>query len=172
MVNVNLSGQTFNEEKFESFCKKYGLVFPKLYTDFLKKYNDSELDSNIIAGTEDLGIYIRYFYGTTNDDFSNIEEVYQSYFNRMPSKCIPIADSDFGNQICMSLQNENYGKIYFWNHETMDTDYEEKCKLAFGDMILLADSFESLLDKIVPFEVEVSTESESIFDKIKKIFSR
>ena len=150
MVDINLSDQTFNEGKFQSLCKKYGLVFPESYVDFLKKYNDSELDSNIIMGAEDLGIYIRYFYGTTNDDFSNIEEVYQCYFNRMPSKCIPIADSDFGNQICMSLQKENYGKIYFWDHETMDTDYEEKCKLAFEDMILLADSFCSLPTKAKP----------------------
>ena len=127
----------------------------------------------VINGTEHLGVYVRYFYGTTNDDFSNIAEVYESYIDRMPLRCIPVADADFGNQICISLQDENYGKIYFWDHETMDTDYEEKCYLTFNDMVLLADSFEEFLDKIIPFDTEVSTEGEkSLFDRIKKIFKR
>ena len=173
MVNVNLSDQMFNEEKFQAFCEKYGLIFPESHIDFLRKYNDSEMDSNVINGIEHLGVYVRYFYGTTNDDFSNIAEVYESYIDRMPLKCIPVADADFGNQICMSLQDENYGKIYFWDHETMDTDYEEKCHLTFNDMVLLADSFEEFLDKIIPFDAEISTEEEkTLFDRIKNIFKR
>lgn len=173
MVNANLSNQIFNEKRFQAFCEKYSLIFPESYTDFLKKYNDSELDSNIVDGTEDLGIYVRYFYGTTNELFSNIEDVYKTYLCRMPEKCIPIADADFGNNICISLKKENYGKIYFWDHETMDIEDEEKYRPEFKDMILLADSFEDFLAKIIPFHTEDSAEKEkSLFVKIKNIFKK
>ena len=173
MVNIILSNNAFDEEKFRSFAKKYSLNFPESYIEFLRRNNDSEMESNIIEGTEELGIYVRYFYGTTDNDYSDIEMVYKNYIMRMPSKCIPIADADFGNEICMSLKDENYGKIYFWDHESMDTDYDEKCNLTFEDMIPLADSFENLLDKIIPFDVEVLNEKEqSFFDKIKNIFKR
>jgi len=173
MVNILLSELKFDEEKFQWFCKEYSLEFPKAYIEFLRKYNDSELDSNVIKGAEDLGVYVRYFYGTTNDDLSDIEEVYKIYINRMPLKCVPIADADFGNQICMSLNIENYGKIYFWDHETMDADDEEECKFVFDDMVLLADSFEAFLDKIIPFDIQSTIEKkQSFFDKIKSIVKK
>ena len=173
MVDIVLSEQKFDEEKFKAFCGKYGFNFPKAHIEFLKKYNDSELESNIITAAEELGIYIRYFYGTTNESYSDIKNVYEQYADRMPLKCVPIADCDFGNQICISLNSESYGKIYFWDHETMDADCGEKCKLNFDDMIFLADSFESLLDKIIPFDTETIIEKkESVFEKIKKMFKK
>ena len=97
MVNIILSNNAFDEEKFQSFAKKYSLNFPESYIEFLRRNNDSEMESNIIEGTEELGVYVRYFYGTTDNDYSDIEMVYKNYILRLPSKCIPIADADFGN---------------------------------------------------------------------------
>ena len=147
MVNIGIPTNEFNEKKFKKFCKKARVQFPQDYIEFLKKNNDGELDENILE-LPDNECCIRYFYGTTEEDYSDLLSNYKWYADRLPKKCIPIADPDFGNQICMSLDEEHYGKIYFWDHETMDTDYGEKCVLKLEDMVLLADSFESFLDKI------------------------
>ena len=111
MVNIELSEQYFDKSKFDSFCQRYKFIFPDSFLNYLIKYNDSELDSNIINGSE-RGIYVRYFYGTTTDMYSDIESMHECYERRLPSMCVPIGDADFGNLVCMSLHPNNYGKIY------------------------------------------------------------
>ena len=148
MVNFKNSASQFNMEKFQSFCKKNELEFPESFVKFIEEHNEAELEPNIIY-LPDNECYIRYFYGISNEDYFDIIANYETYVDRMPRKCVPIADPDFGNQICMSLEKENYGKIYFWDHEIMDTDDDEACTLRFEDMIFLADSFEELLEMIL-----------------------
>ncbi len=162
MVNVNGSTNKFNPKIFDDFCERYELKFPKAFIDYLSQYNVGVLESNMIHGTDN-EYYIRYFYGTANESYFNIATVYENYIGRMPEKCIPIADPDFGNEICISLAENNYGKIYFWDHETMDTEYGAKCTLNFDDMILIADSFENLLEIIEHVEIPITT------GKLKKI---
>ena len=161
MVNFKNSASKFNKEKFVFFCEKYELEFPESFVKFIEEHNEAELEPNIVY-LPDNECYIRNFYGTSNESYFDIIATYETYVDRMPSKCVPIADPDFGNEICMSLEKENYGKIYFWDHETMDTDDDEVCTLRFEDMILLADSFEELLEMILvsPY-VSMNTENDS-----------
>lgn len=147
MVGVSNPICKFNEKRFNKFCASYKVIFPELFVDYLRQNNDAELEPNILR-FENNECMVRYFYGITNETYSDIQEVYGWYSERLPQLCFPIADPDFGNQICISLENNTYGKIYFWDHETMDTDEGEQCKLRYEDMVLLADSFEELLNKI------------------------
>lgn len=147
MVSIMTSEEKFSQNVFDMFCKKNTLNFPKQFIRFLDQYNDGELDVNVIQGYEEC--CIRYFYGTTSETYSNIEDVFKCFKERMPYNCIPIAETEGGNQVCMSLNSETYGKIYFWDHETMDVDEGEKCEYSIESMPLLADSFVELLDKIV-----------------------
>jgi hypothetical protein len=64
----------------------------------------------------------------------------------MPNELVPIADPDFGNLICMSLDKAAYGKIYFWDHETMDADDADIPTIA--DLKEIAPSFDALLARI------------------------
>ena len=172
MVKANSPECEFAREKFESFCKLYQFEFPKEYIEYLKKYNDAELEPNVL----DIGdneCCIRYFYGTSHDEYSDICAIYELYRNRMPEKCVPIADPDFGNQICISLGEENYGKIYFWDHETMDTDFYCVCKINLQDMKEIAISFVDLLDNIKESGYVVDIESKTNFwENIAKRITR
>ncbi len=158
MVGVSFNENIFNKNKFTEFCQKYGFVFPQSVLHYLIQNNDSDLDANIVKMNNN-ECYVRCFYGTSDNEYSDIEAVYQSYIDRLPSKCVPLADPDYGNQICISLNDENYGKIFFWDHETMDTEKGEDCMLRFEDMELLADSFDEFLDKILPSPYEEIQES-------------
>lgn len=170
MVDIIPTENSFDENSFNDFTSKHNLVFPIEYLEYLKKYNDADLADNIVDNLNE-SISIRYFYGTTPEGYSNIDSVYEIFIERMPPNCIPIADAEAGNQVCMSLAPESYGKIYFWDHETMDTDYDEKCTLSLDKMLYLADSFSSLLDKILPYTDEQDyTKKNNILGKIKKLF--
>lgn len=173
MVNVIASQEPFDEQAFKQFCKKHDLSFPDAYLQFLRNYNNVELEDNILNDSKE-GIYVRYFYGTTEEDFWNIEYIYENYINRMPKKCVAIADPDFGNQICMSLQVDTYGKIYFWDHETMDVDFGEVSSLTMDALLLLADSFEEFLERIIPNESNIVIENSSneFFAFLKRLFKR
>ena len=134
MVKVYEPDHVFDRKRFEAFCCLYQLDFPKAFVDYLQEHNDAQLEENIL----DLGdneCCIRYFYGTSLESYSDIRMIYEAYQRRMPNELVPIADPDFGNQICMSLDKAAYGKIYFWDHE-------------IADLKEIAPSFEELLDKI------------------------
>lgn len=170
MVGVNKSENEFNEKKFRAFCNQYLFSFPQDFILYLKKHNDAELEPNVLD-VHDNECCIRYFYGTSIEAYADIWDTYEVYKERMPKKCIPIADADFGNQICMSLQEDTYGKIYFWDHELIDTD--EMCEINIKDMNEVAVSFTDLLSKIneSPYVVEIEEKPNflrTIMDSIKK----
>ena len=134
MVRVKEPEHQFDKSRFEAFCRLYQLEFPKAFVDYLQAHNDAQLEENIL----DLGeneCCVRYFYGTSLEFYSDIRMIYEDYQGRMPAGLVPIADPDFGNQICMSLDRATYGKIYFWDHE-------------IADLKEIAPSFDALLTRI------------------------
>ncbi len=147
MVNIILSEERFSKSIFNKFCQKNKLIFPDNLVLFLTEFNDSELEPNSVLGYEEC--CVRYFYGTTSENYSNIEDVFECFKGRMPSNCIPIAEAEGGNLICISLAASTYGRIYFWDHETMDVDEEKECNYFVENMPLLAVDFQNFLDKII-----------------------
>ena len=145
MVRVKEPEHQFDKSRFEAFCRLYQLEFPNAFVEYLQAHNDSQLEENIL----DLGdneCCVRYFYGTSLESYSDIRMIYEAYRGRIPKELVPIADPDFGNLICMSLDRAEYGKIYFWDHEVMDADDADIPAIA--DLKEIAPSFEELLDKI------------------------
>ena len=148
MVRVKEPEHQFDKSRFEAFCRLYQLEFPKAFVDYLQAHNDAQLEENIL----DLGdneCCVRYFYGTSLESYSDIRMIYEDYQGRMPNELVPIADPDFGNQICMALAKATYGKIYFWDHETMDADDADIPTIA--DLKEIAPSFDALLARIKEF---------------------
>ena len=159
MVRVYEPEHVFDKSRFEAFCRLYQLEFPNAFVEYLQAHNDAQLEVNIL----DLGdneCCVRYFYGMSLEAYSDIRMIYEAYQGRIPKELVPIADPDFGNQICMSLDRAAYGKIYFWDHEIMDSD-DEVCMTAIADMKVIASSFEELLARIKesPYTAEPAKKS-------------
>jgi hypothetical protein len=134
MVRVKEPEHQFDKSRFEAFCRLYQLEFPNAFVEYLQAHNDAQLEVNIL----DLGdneCCVRYFYGTSLEDYSDIRMIYEAYQGRIPRELVPIADPDFGNLICISLAQATYGKIYFWDHE-------------IADLKEIAPSFDALLARI------------------------
>lgn len=151
MVEIYGFTEAFDRSAFERFCKKYQLSFPAEYIDFLVKYNDGEFAANIIDGFDDCSV--RYFYGTTSEAYSNLEDTYMCYLRRMPSSCVPIAELECGNLLCISIEQDSFGKIYLWDHEEMDIDENMHGPYGINEMQVVADSVPDLLSKIVKFSL-------------------
>lgn len=176
MVRVNKPEEQFDRKVFDEFCKKYELTLPDAFINYLAINNTGELDSNIVKTYEDFSV--RYFFGTSSESYDNVEENYLCYAERIPQNCIPIAEDYCGNLACMSLADDTYGKIYFWDHETMDVDEGEKCEYSVNDMPLIADCFESLLENIIEYDFTSEIEQQDVgfftklVDKVKSVFGR
>ena len=177
MVEINKPTEQFNAKVFNEFCEKYGLSFPKSFVEYLTVNNTGELESNIVQSYEDFSV--RYFLGTSSESYNNIEETYLCFIDRIPHNCVPIAEDYCGNLACLSLNDDTYGKIYFWDHETMDVDEGEVCEYSVNDMPLLADSFTDFLDNIVEYDFAAEIEQDSggtgfnkLVNKIKNFFGK
>lgn len=84
MIKIIESGEHFERKKFDDFCKKNNFVFPEEFIEFLVINNDNEFEPNVIESFEDEGYYIRYFYGTTKKNYSDLENNYNAYKERLP----------------------------------------------------------------------------------------
>lgn len=101
------------EERIIETEREYNIVLPQQYRDFLCKYNGGDTPgTDYKAGGA--STVIRGFYGFGDVKFS---------FDKMNvadwlEMCIlPIACDPFGNEIAIGLAEENYGKVYFCDHE-------------------------------------------------------
>lgn len=146
MVEIIPSSDAFDSGRFNSFCKKNELSFPQDYIDYIKEYNDGELEENLVDEFDDISI--RYFLGTTGETYSDLEWNYDCFLGRMPEKCVPIAETEGGDLICMSLQSGSFGKVYYWDHDTMDVDTGETCDYSVDELQALSSSFSELLEKV------------------------
>lgn len=64
------------------------------------------------------------------------------YANRIPRALLWIMDDPFGNAICLGLEGDHRGRIYFWDHEgEPDPDEWDGTVEKAGNIRLLADAF-------------------------------
>lgn len=108
---------------------KYGVMLPPEYRAFLCKYNGGftpKTHFRVGKAASDL----RGFFGGGSAKL-NFENVHLDGW--VAGKLFPIACDSFGNYVAISLREESYGKIYFYDHET-----ENKISL-------ICDSFSSFL---------------------------
>ena len=147
MVEMILSGEKFDQESFQIFCAEEDLEFPEDLVSFVALNNDCEFEDNFIK-IDNERYSIKYLYGSTKERYSNIAKQYEDYEDRVPKGLIPIGRDDFENQICIAIDDEHYGKIYFWDHETMDPLFEMESDIQIDQMPLLASSFTEFINKL------------------------
>ena len=135
----------------------------QLLIDFSLKYgfsffaNEVELTKSIelppIVTQDNPGIPIGMIYGfgeTKNsikylrDNYSNSDFLNQEFF--------PICDGVAGDIIFYSLQENNFGKIYYWFHEG---DYE-------SDKYLISNNFEEFLKNLVVKKSEIKSSKKDV----------
>lgn len=118
---------------------RLGVSLPQQYREFLLAQNGGRPDlpdfdvpnwGESIANT---------FYGVGIGGSYDVEEAIDALDDVIPiDRVIPIGDDPGGNQICIGIRGEYFGKIYFWVHDEMDED-------EVRPLIEIAPSFEAFV---------------------------
>ncbi|MCG9873862.1 MAG: SMI1/KNR4 family protein [Leptospiraceae bacterium] len=149
MIRIKANKQKIDEERVLKFESEFKLKLPDDYFEFLIQNNGGKPDLNILDVDNFGQININNFFGfDLKDKESNLEFCYDMFKNRIPIGILPIAESEGGNIICISLTKE-VGSIYFWDHE-MEADEGEKPD--YSNMYKISDSFSSFIKRIEKFD--------------------
>ena len=142
MVLIN-SAEKLNAEDIAEFENEVGIKFPEDYKRFMLKSNGGTPEEewlydffDEVTEAENTSV-IREFFSLFSDEavkMSNLKKIYKTmtYEEMIPNDMLPIADDPGGNVIGISLNKDDYGYVYFINHEydDLDTGYLVKSKIA------------------------------------------
>jgi hypothetical protein len=126
-IEFDETGRKLSERSLVAFERKLSVKLPEDYREFLLRTNGGypadDLQFQFIEGDRESDSVLGEFYTLAQDsELGTLQEGLETFVNadRMPPWCLPIADDAFGNQICLSLNQDDFGAIYFWNHELED----------------------------------------------------
>ena len=145
-------------DEIEKFEEKIDAKLPKDYVEFLLKYNGGrpkqDAYNNMIEpiNSQIDGGAVSWFYTLAEDYHYNLFKNYQIFENRMPKELIPIGDDGGGNQICLAVGGDNYGKVYFWDHDWENDDEEQEPD--YSNVYLIANSFTEFVNKLYEYKLE------------------
>lgn len=137
---VKLNNKT-SLEKIQEFESYIGYELPDKYKIFLLDCNGGypELSSFKISDQEGESL-VNKFYGIEDDD-CNLKDVYDCLEDILPEQFVSIADDPGGNEVCIGLDDEYRGKIYFWFHDRF-------CVNAMDNMYLISDDFDEFYNNL------------------------
>lgn len=131
MINFKNTKKQLLPEELSEFEKEQGLILPIEYRSHILIYNGGRPDRDYFGN-----IGLSYFYPIKYGDSGTLEETLGAISDVLPEGFFPFAYDGGGNQICISLNQKNYGNIFIWYH---DMDEGE-------DIEFLASSFKEFLN--------------------------
>lgn len=134
-----------SESAIASLEKRLDIVLPSEYKEHILKYNGGYPNKECFDTQGGGRSKIHYFYAIYDGKYSNFEKSFNTFKvkeKRMLTHILPIAHDDGGNQICISIGDNDYGYIYFWDHE------KETDEPGYDNMYLIANSFNEFLDSL------------------------
>jgi hypothetical protein len=170
-VEMTDSGPPLTEEALATLESKLQARLPAPYRRFLCKHNGGRPEPSYF---QRFTLHTFYSVGAgakLNDLLANQRRMRKW----LPEEVIPIADDDFGNEICLAIRGKNRGKVYFWDHEgapeiddlealypglilNPPDEEDERSNVTtwpgHPDLSLIADSFAKFLDSFHDFDDE------------------
>ena len=137
-----------SDAEIAEFERKLNIQLPSEYRTFLLTNNVCEPVPNLIFISKEQGEgEVRYFLGFSDKNYFSLDwfvDIYKDKgFPRITAETIPIGIDSGGNLYCIVTQRENYGAIFFWDH-----DWENEGNPDNSNMYLLASSFSDFLDHL------------------------
>lgn len=127
-----------------------GLSFPPEYRSHLLKHNGGACTPDVFSFEENgspsesnVDWFLAIYDGDT-DNLIDYIETYKLGEKRMPDHMLPIAHDPGGNLVCISCGSNDYGKIYFWDHDN-EVDYGEADDNDHSNLYLIAESFNQFI---------------------------
>lgn len=158
MVNFFETEVPIDLSKIKAIENLIGLTLPDEYKQHLLKYNGGQCLPNCFKFTENNNetySSIDWFlaiYDGEHDNLENYITIYKIEERRLPQHIVPIAHDPGGNLICISCGENDYGHIYFWDHEKeiSNTTYLETRK--YNNLYHVASSLNKFFDNLIELE--------------------
>lgn len=144
------TGKKINEKDLEKVEELVDADLPDDYRAFLLEHNGGTavpalFDVVTVEGDETTTVVDRFYSvgagaGTPWDLATNISFYWEN--ERIPEWVVPIAADIAGNLVCLSVSDDDYGQVFFWDHET-ELEYELD-----ENQAPLAESFSAFLEML------------------------
>jgi hypothetical protein len=152
---LNESYEPITSEKINNLENKTDINIPLNYKEFLLKNNGGYPKKRGFlyrVQTNGRRAVVNKFLGIHDGENNNLYKyliTYKIREKRLPSNLIPIANDPGGNLICLSINGEDVGKVYFWDH---DLEAEEGQEPDYSNVYFIADCIEDFLKDLRNFD--------------------
>ncbi|MCG8333544.1 MAG: SMI1/KNR4 family protein [Proteobacteria bacterium] len=149
MTIIKDSNEGISEDIVTKFEHKWNVKLPIEYKRFLIKYNGGypSPDAFAIKEIEDEST-VDKFLSLESGPHSNLDSYVNTYIGRIPKDLLPIAHDPGGNLICIGIKGENFGIIYFWDHEFESDDNDPD----YSNVHFVANNFDEFLKELYELE--------------------
>ena len=145
-VQITRSEQSVALTEIKAVEAKLGFSFPEQYQKFLLTHNGGRPTPDVFRFVREGSSYsesmVDWFLAIHTRDFNDFEtyfDIYKIDQVRLPTELVPIASDPGGNLICISVNGENLGAVYFWDHDI------EEDPPSYANVRLIANSFDEFL---------------------------
>lgn len=153
-MNLKNLGNELTEDDIVKFENELSIELPKDYKEFIQKNNGGIPQEKLsISFIEYMPESYESFSNETDiQSFSKLIDIPVFYNNLIaegviPDKFLPIACDSFGNEILLCVQKNNYGMIYFGNHEVYTSE-------GMYALSVIANSFSEFKNKLKRYSYE------------------
>ena len=156
-MNFYDSGDILTGDMIAQFENDLNLSLPSDYKSFMLKVNggtpeDDWMFSFVDSANGELNnsdlreLFV--FYNEVNDNYDDIIRIYKSMVSEklISPLYFPIGDDSGGNPICINLSDDEYGAVFYCDHEL------ENAETGFLLSSKIANSFEDFLELLCPLE--------------------
>lgn len=160
-VDLYKRGPAIADADVAAFEARIGRALPPDYRAFLLAYNGGRPNFHVIRNPETGDLGVKIFYGIWDKEYFDIDDEYQTMRDRWPYRLVSIAIDDYGNRFCLSLGPQDYGSIYWWDHEEEAEDGEKPTEL---NLYPVASSFAELWERMEPIDPDKYLAEHGYFD--------
>jgi hypothetical protein len=125
------------------------IKLPRDYKEFLVKINGGKPQKKLFTlKDKSNSSLLSGLFGISDEEDYNVLIRYPiMLMDRIPTNTFPIADDQCGNLILLSIRGQDYGKVYFWDHEReVGTDHGVVAD--YSNLTLIADSFNEFVNNL------------------------
>lgn len=150
--------QSPTQEEIKQIEEAISRSFPADYINFLINFGGSAFEGYVDFcfldkySHDERGL-LSVFFGVRPGDGYDLMRNYETYRERIPPNFLPIADDPGGNLICLSIDGDDKGSVYFWDHneEEIPSDGEVA---GYSNVYLLARTFSEFINSLQKVEDE------------------
>lgn len=148
-MNMLYSYPKITQEDIESLNSQLRMILPLEFTNFLLEHNGGQPKRKIFPAQKGrkftFNVEALYGIGPKGENDNDFLMMYSNHCEIVPDELFPIGDNGIGDLICIGVQGEYYGKVYYWYRDGRVGEDETP---NFDNVDLLTNSFTEFLEML------------------------